>query len=193
MPRNISAAYLAALSAKVLYPALFVQAAFRGEVIFLWSGLGEKAFNGNTWQGVGGLLGCSTIEEGSDVEAKGMALSLSGIDNKLLPACLNSFQIGLPVTVFLALMDNLGNIIPNPAIAFAGRMDQPTFDIDATTSTISVACESRLLAMNTPVPYRYTNQDQQLFFPGDLGFSWVNSIQNVPLYWNTLPNSDGNP
>lgn len=193
MPRNISPAYLAALTAKVLYPGLFVQAAFQGEVIFLWSGLGETSFNGNTWQGVGGLLGVSTIEEGSEVEAKGITLSLSGIDPTLLPACLNSFQVGLPVTVFLALFDGSGNIIPSPAIAFVGRMDQPTIDADATTSTISVACESRLMDMNTPVPFRYTNQDQQLFFPGDLGFSWVNSIQNVPLYWNTLPNADGNP
>jgi hypothetical protein len=193
MPRDISPAYLAALKAAVLYPVIFVEAAFVAETIRLWTGLGDGSFNGQTWQGMGSLLGISTVEEGSTVEAKGITISLSGIDPVLLPECLNAFQVGLPVTVFLGLGDGAGNLIPSPVVAFAGRMDQPTIEADATTATISVACESKLLDLNTPLPYRYTNQDQQIFFPGDLFFAWVNSIQNVPIQWDNPSANQGNP
>jgi hypothetical protein len=193
MPRNCTPAYLAALKAQVMYPAIFVSATMASETVYLWSGYGPVTWNNQTWTGTGSLLGISTVEEGADVNARGITISLSGIDVNLLQTVLNEFQVGLPVTVYLGLFDGNGNLIPNPVVSFAGRMDEPTITADATTATIAVNCESRLMDMNVSVPYRYTNQDQQMFYPGDLGFSFVTSIQDIPLYWGQTANSDGNP
>jgi hypothetical protein len=84
-------------------------------------------------------------------------------------------------------------LIDGAVVAWAGRTDQPTIPADEKTASISINLESILLDMNVPVPYRYTNQDQQLFYPGDLGMAWVNSIQSIPIYWGQNTNSDGNP
>jgi hypothetical protein len=68
-------------------------------------------------------------------------------------------------------------------------MDQPTIDVDGTTATIAINCESRLLDMNVAVDRRYTNEDQQLDHPGDRGLEFVNSIQEVVIYWGRSPSS----
>ena len=193
MPRNCTTTVLNALLEPLIRPALFVQATFANETIYAWSGRGNIDWNGQTWIGTGSLLNISTIEESSTVEAKGISISLSGIDNTLLQECLAQFQVSLPVYVYFALFDASNNLLPSPVLSFSGRTDQPTIDMDVQTSTITIACESVLMDMNVPVPYRYDAPTQLIFAPDDLAFSYVNSIQNIPIYWNTMVNSNGNP
>jgi hypothetical protein len=84
------------------------------------------------------------------------------------------------------------SLIANPIPIWTGRMDQPTLDISGTTSSISIACESRFIDMNVAVDRRYTNDDQQRDWPGDLGFMFVQAIQEMTLYWGTSPTSTNN-
>ena len=193
MPRSdVTPQFLAAIQSQQIRPALFVEGNFVSGPLNVWSGSGSVTWNGKSWMGVGSFGGVSTIEEGSTVEAKGITLTLSGIDPTLLTDVLSEFQVGLPVTVWLGLFDQTNVLIPNPVTAFAGRMDQPTIDVDGTSATITINCENRLLDMNTPVDRRYTNEDQQLDHPGDRGFEFVNSIQEVTIYWGRTPNSLNN-
>lgn len=194
MPRNAGSDYVTALGSGILYPALFVTITFASGPVYMWSGWESTVFLGDTWTGVGSLLDVSTIEDGSSVQARGISVTLGGIDPTLLPAALNEFQVGLPATIYLGLINGDGQAqIDTPVVAWSGRTDQPTITSGPDTASISIALESLLMDMNTPVPYRYTNQDQQLFAPGDLGMQWVNSIQSIPIYWGQNTNSDGNP
>jgi len=193
MPRNCTTTFINALLEPVIRPALFIQATFVNETVYLWTGVGSIVWNYQTWVGLGGALSVSTIEEVATVEAKGVSISLSGIDNNLLQECLNEFQVSLPVYVYFGLFDGSGNLLPNPVTSFAGRMDQPTVDIDTQTSTITIACESLLMDMNVALPWRYDAITQAIFYPNDLAFSFVNSIQNVPVYWGQTATSNGNP
>ena len=185
-------AYLAAIQSGILRPALFVEAHFTSGPIYVWSGIGPIAWNGQTWTGVGSLGSVSTIEEGTTVAAKGITLRLSGIDASLLTGILLEFQVGLPVIVSFGLFDDSGALIPDPVCCFAGQMDQPTLDVDGTTATIAINCENRLVEMNVAVDRRYTNEDQQLDHPGDRGLEFVNSIQEAQIYWGRTPSSKNN-
>lgn len=194
MPRNATSQFIAALAESFLYPAILVEIQFASGTVYMASSYQPLFFMGQVWTGVGSLLSVSTIEDGSTVQARGVTVTLSGIDPTLLPAALNEFQVGLPATIYLGLYSAGGqNQISQSVVAWSGRTDQPTIAVDASTATISINLESALLDMNVPVPYRYTNQDQQLFYPGDLGLSWVNSIQSIPVYWGSNTNTDGNP
>lgn len=193
MPRpDATPAFIAALAQSIIRPAIFVQATFATATLYLWTGRGNVSWNGHTWTGVGTLGTVSTIEEGSTVEARGITLTMSGLDATALSDVLNEVQQGLPALVYLGLFDENLALIPNPVTAFAGRMDQPTIDVDGTTATISIACESRLMDMNTPAERRYTNEDQQREYPNDQGFSFVNGIQEVTIYWGRTPSSKNN-
>ena len=194
MPRNLTSNYILALGEGYLYPALFLSIQFASGPVNICTSYQPQLLNGVLYTGVGSLLEISTIEDGASVQARGVTVTLSGIDPTLLPATLNEFQVGLPATIYLGLFGGEGlSLINNTVVAWSGRTDQPTITVDEKTASISINLESVLLDMNIPVPYRYTNQDQQLFYPGDQGFIWVNSIQNIPIYWGQNTNSDGNP
>jgi len=46
--------------------------------------------------------------------------------------------------------------------------------------------------MNVAVDRRYTNEDQQLDYPGDRGMEFVSSIQDVTIYWGRTPSNINN-
>ena len=190
--RNMTSAYLAAISSAMLRPALFVQATFVSGPLYVWSGMGPITWNGQTWIGVGTLGTVSTIEEGSTVSAKGVTLTLSGLDPTLLEDVMEEFQVGLPALVYLGVFDATGALIADPVCCFSGRMDQPTIDISGTTASIAINCENRLVEMNVSVERRYTDEDQQLDYPGDLGFQFVNGIQDAQIYFGRSPSSKNN-
>jgi len=192
MPRNMTQGFLGAMQGAVLRPALFVQAAFVSGPIYVWSGIGQITWNGQVWTGIGTLGSISTIEEGSTVAAKGITLTLSGIDASLLNDVMTEFQVGLPVSVTLGVFDTNNALIADPVCCFSGRMDQPTIDVTGTLATIAINCENRLVEMNVAVDRRYTDEDQQMDYPGDLGFQFVNGIQEAQIYWGRSPSSQNN-
>jgi hypothetical protein len=196
VPRNLTADYIAALAEGYLYPVILVQIQFASGTVYMSSFNQPILLDGTVYSGVGSLMEISTIEDGSSVNARGVTVTLSGIDPTLLPATMDEFQVGLPAAIYLGLFGTGGQLqMDQSVLAWAGRTDQPTISSDQDTASISINLESVLLDMNTPVPYRWTQIDQQKFFPGDQGFAWVNSIQSVPLYWgqNTNSGTDGNP
>ena len=194
----MSSAMLTALQAPVLRPALFLMATFNDsgtlETVYMWTGLGSITWNGHTWQGLGSLLEISTAEEGATVEAKGIAFTLSGIDVTSLADALQEFQVGLPVQIWLGLFDagSPPSLIPDPITTWAGRMDQPTVEVGGETASIAINCETRLIEMNCGVERRYTHDDAQLDNPGDMGFSFVNGIQEITTSWGRIPSSTSN-
>jgi hypothetical protein len=187
----MSTAMVAAIQSNNLQPALFVQASFSNETVYIWSGTGSITWNGQTWAGLGALLGVSAAEDGSTVEARGITITLSGLNSALLAEALGSYQLGLPVTVYLGFFSD-GSLVASPIAAWAGRMDQPTIEVGADTATISINCESRLIEMNNSVDRRYTLQDQQMDHPGDLGFQFVDGLQEMTLNWGHYPATGAN-
>src|SRR5690348_15578258 len=130
MPRSdATSAFIAAIESGMIRPAFLVEANFTSGPLNVWSGKGDLTWNGITWTGVGQFGAVSTVEEGSTVEARGVTLTMSGIDVTLLTGIMTEFQVGLAATVWLALFDATPAIIANPVIAFRGRMDQPTIEV----------------------------------------------------------------
>jgi hypothetical protein len=192
MPRGISSGTLAALTGSILYPAIFVQLSFTTTNVYIWGGRGTVTFNSHTWTGLGSLLSVTTPEDSSNVEAKGITVTISGLDPTLLPNVLLDYKLGLPAIVYLGFFDDAGTLIDTPVIAWSGRMDQPTLSIGGTEATAAINCENRLIDMNISVARRYTNEDQQRDWPGDLCFQFVNGLQERTLFWGQFPNSTNN-
>ena len=193
MPRpDATSAFVNAIQSAYVKPALFVQVNMVSGPVYVWSGAGSITWNSITWTGVGQFGMVSGIEEGSDVYARGIVLMLSGIDPTLLTDVMTEYAQGLPAIVYLGLFDGSGSLIANPVCCWSGRTDQPTLTVGGDTATLSIACESRLVEMNVSVERRYTTEDQQLDHPGDLGFSFVDQIQDVTIFWGRHPSATNN-
>ena len=190
MPRNLTTGMLSALTSPGFSPAFFVSLTFSTGTAYLWSGVGTISWNGQSWLGLGSLLSVGLSEDGSTIEARGMSITLSGIDSTLLSDCLNDIQLGLPATIWLAAMSG-GAPVANPFILWSGAMDRPTVEISADTAKITLNLENLLVSMNVPVDRRYTQVDQQELYPGDDGLNFAQSIQECTIFWG-LPITTGN-
>lgn len=194
MPRpGLTPAFTAAIAAKVIRPCFFIRAQFRTGWSSIWTGTYPITWGGITYYGTGTSLGIQGISEDTTVEAKGVTLSLSGVPSDLLGDVLTEMVRGLPAQVYLGLFEEDGvTLIPNPVLAYTGRIDQPTLNDAGDSCTVSIAVENALVDMNRSVYRRYTDADQQLSYPGDLGCQFVPSIQEVTTFFGSLPLSQNN-
>jgi hypothetical protein len=193
LPRpNVTTGFATAASSPYAKPAIFVEFHLLTGPIYVWTGRGSISWSGRTWAGVGTFGGLSMVEEGTNVQARGITLTLSGFDATLLAGVLTEYSVGLPVLVYLGLFDNAGTLIPDPVCCWAGETDQPTISVSGTEATIDVNCENKLVQMNVSVERRYTHEDQQIEYPGDRGFEYVNAIQDITIFWGRHPEAANN-
>jgi hypothetical protein len=180
MPRPWSPTMQGQLGAAHIKPVLFLQMQFTDGPIFVWSGLGTVTWNGIQWVGLGGLGTISAIEESSEIKATNVTFTLSGIPQDMIMHALGQVRQGNAVKLWFGSLGDNNNVLADPLQIFSGRMDVPTIDEGAATSTISIAVENRLIDLNRSRERRFTDQDQQIDHPGDLGFQYVQFIQT----WN---------
>ena len=184
----MSAAMLAAIQSNNIAPAIFCSILFQTGAVYLWSGYGPISWNGQTWQGIGSLGTVTVVEEGADVTARGVVLSLSGFDPNLINLLLTELKIGAPANLYLGMFSlSPVALLADPIPVWAGRTDQPIIDVSATLGSISINCENRLLDLNRVSARRYTNDDQHMDYPQDRGMEFVYSIQEVIISWGAKP------
>jgi hypothetical protein len=183
MARDLSTALNTELTASALRPVVFFSGEFDGGFVRLWSGLSSIEWDGETWLGAGGLLNISPIEETADIKATGVAISMSGIPASRISTALSAARQGLPGKVWIGALDQNGAIIADPYLAFSGRLDVPELDEQGDTATITITYESRLIALERTNERRYTHEDQQIDYPGDMGFEFVPALQDKQIKW----------
>lgn len=204
MPRNLSAAVLAAIAAKTVMLGQFAKIAFADNTIYLWSGVGKitpagppanpaSTFPyGQAFTGVGWLGKLSAIPQTTKVQAQNLTLSLSGIPASLVSEAVGQVRILGTATIWYGFFDANGNLLADPVQVFAGSLDVPSLSDSGDTSTISITCENTLLSLNLAPNHRFDDPDQQLRYPGDLGFSFVQALENIQLFWPN-PAVSGSP
>lgn len=196
--------FATAIAAGIVPNAIFVQADFVSGSLYLWSGAGPVAWNGQTWLGVTDPLGRSLGSitplrtEASELRVDNVTMSLSGIPADLVGKAINECRVNKLVKVWYGIFAD-SSVIADPQLCFAGRIGVPTLSDDGPTCTISITVENRAFDFQRPRERRYTHEDQQTEYPDDLGFQYVQDIQK-PAVWGraTVPanagtSGDGSP
>jgi hypothetical protein len=185
MSRGMTPEFAAALADRSVRPVIFYEGTFASGVLRLWSGLGDIVWNDETWTGAGTLLGMGAIEEGDKIEAYGTSIKLSGIPLDLVQLCIEEAQQGLPGKVWVGLMEEDRTLIGDPILATSGRLDVPNLEDSEDTCSITITYEGRLIGLLQAREWRYTDESQQVLFPGDRGFEYVTTIQDKDIQWGT--------
>lgn len=183
MSRNASSAFVTALAAKEIRPAIFFEGEFYGGVVRLWSGTTSSDWDNKFWTGAGTLLGIGAIEETTSIVASGLTITLSGIPPDTVSDCISAAQQGLPGRVWVALMTEGGAVVADPVLAFAGRLDVPTIADGQDSAIATITYESRLIDLTRPREWRYTDESQKALYPGDRGFEYVTVLQEQEITW----------
>lgn len=194
--RNVTTAManeLASTGSAGILPVLIAELQFDSGTLYMWSGVGDLVWNGNTYTGGGNLVGISAMEENQELQATGINVTLTGIPLNLVQIALTEQTRNRPFRLYLGCvdvtaMDSSGHNIPNGLIAdpyriFSGVMDVMKGQNDGQTATISLSVESTLLKGQRPNVSRYTDQDQRTLYPLDTGLSRINSLQDKEVVW----------
>jgi len=181
--RALTPAMLAAMATGNLRPLMLYEGEFSGGTVRLFTGYGTIIWDGKTFTGSGQMLQITSIQEVSDLQAVNFTVSLNGQLQSLLALALGQVRRGLPGSLWLGLLDDAGALIADPFLCFKGRADRPDIVPDPQSATISVAYESRLIDAGRRRERRYTSEDQQIDYPGDLGFDYVPSLQDTQFTW----------
>ena len=187
MARSITTAFKNAIKSSVVRPLLAVELEFSTGTLRFWNGYGDLTMtaggSSNTFTGLGDLMGVSAVSESDQVEAIGATLSLTGIKSSLISAALSANYTNRNASIFLGLFDTNKSVIADVYTLFKGKMDIMKIDEGAESATIVLNLENRLIALDRPKERRYTQEDQQLSFSGDLGFEFVPDLQDKEIIW----------
>src|SRR3989304_4557380 len=101
MARTLTAGFQTETLAAQLSPVVFLELETNAGTSRAWTGYGTIAWNGQNWVGLGHLLGISPVTEPGDVQANGVALSLSGVPGALVSLALADVRQGKPIKLWL--------------------------------------------------------------------------------------------
>lgn len=187
MARSITTAFNNAVTSQVVRPLLACELEFSTGTLRFWNGYGDLTMtaggSSNTFTGLGDLMNVSAISESDQVEAVGASLSLTGIKSSLISAALSANYTNRNASIFLGLFDTNKSVIADVYTLFKGKMDIMKIDEGPESATIVLNLENRLIVLDRAKERRYTHEDQQLSFAGDLGFEFVPDLQDKEIIW----------
>ena len=205
MSREVGAIQ-SALEASEIQPLFAVQLMLDTQPLYFWTGLGDLTIDGITYVGTGQFLSISEMEETAEIAAKGAVITLSGIPSELLSLAISTpYQGRLCKILFGAINANKqylkqenGDFVlteaggriditdgdDTPAInLFTGYIDKMDIDEGPETSTIAMSIESRLIDLERPRIFRFSDQNQKTRYPTDKGLEFVEDLQDKQFNW----------
>lgn len=209
MARTLSGGVTASLENDVIFPFFAVELNFdNGNDLRLWTGMGTLRYNGVDWYGTGNLLDISSIEETTQIAARGATLTLSGVPGEVVSLALGEPYQGRTCKVYFGLFQrgyiarqeyatnaesyilkqDGGKIIletnkTSLTEVFTGYMDQMSIEETPDVSTIQLTVENKLIDLERRRVARYTSEHQRTKYPNDKGFDFVESLQDLKLNW----------
>ena len=204
MSRELSGAVIASLEDEVIYPFYAIELLFDGDqVLRMWTGLGTLVFEGNNWTGAGTLLNIDSVEETTEIAAKGATITLSGVDTSALSLALSEPYQGRVCNVYfgmfvrgkllqesssyILLQDGSKIILDDGKTSltsiFSSYMDQMNIEEGPETSTIELLVENKLVDLERSRVARFTSSYQKSVYPGDKGLDFVESLQDKEIVW----------
>ena len=187
MARNLHADTVAAVQRGTVRPIHLVALAFRSGTMRVHTDVGDIAWGGQTWRGVGDLGAVGPVEESVYLRAPVVELTLAGIptDGTLAAVVADETEyIEREAVIYWALRDLVtGAIVRDPDEWFRGWMDSFAVVSRPNNAAIVGTLESELIEWERPSGLVYSDSTQRREFPGDRGLEYVEAQRDVRLKW----------
>lgn len=176
----IDAPTLAALQAAHVRMFLLVELGFDAARVYLCDLPFAVDWEGHTYQPTAGIGRIDPITE-TDVEARGIVLTLSGVTPDGIATALAEEVQGREALVRLAVVDG-GTLRVDP-IAWRGVMDVMAIEDNGTQPVIKATCEHELIAWRQGRGDLFSDAEQQARHPGDKAFEYAAQIAEATIVW----------
>lgn len=186
MTRGISTATLAALEAQTAEPVFFVELGPFDNTSpqttdRLHTSLGTITWGGNPWTGAGNLASIGEVKEGLNISPNAIKLGLSGVNSDMLDLVFSTDYYQRPCLVYLGAM-SAGALVEDPSLIFSGFIVSIEMQIGG-DDAITLTAESELVWFKRSRNVRYTDNQLQSEFSGDLGFEYLEQVKTRRVVW----------
>jgi len=205
MSRDLSLDTINNINKDVVRPFFAVELLFDGDrVLRLWTGVGTLVLqDGTEWVGSGNFLNISSVEETAEMSVKGATLSLSGVPSEVLSLALSEPYQGRVCNIYFGTFTQ-GNLLQESGSyillqdgsridlqdgaagfneIFSGYMDQMNIEEGPSGSTVELKVENKLIDLERARVARYSSGYQKTLYPNDLGFDFVEDLQDKKISW----------
>jgi hypothetical protein len=173
---------VSALEGVVSRPAFFAKFHFDSGDVRLWTGYGNVDFDGETYLGAGDLIGYELPQESNGQRQSGVTLTLQGIENTWISVGLTEDYQGRDCEIWYAELDASAQVVNAPIRLFKGLCDTLAIQETGETCTVALTVERAGIDFRADNS-RYDNEDQQRRFPGDKGFEFLPTLEEMEIPW----------
>ncbi len=156
------------------YPLLLVEMDFASGIVYAHTGVGDFIWGGHTFKGVGLLGKIADWREGEQLQAYGITLELSGVDQTSVSISLTEHYQGRALKIWVAFLDANYRLAGDPVGPWRWRMDTMNGEFGK-TATVTLNAESRMVEWEKSRTRRYTDADQRAEYPDDYGCEFVSA------------------
>lgn len=149
---------------------------------YYWSGVGRLSFDGHEWAGVGGLASVAGLS--SEASAFIQTITFSVAVEDAFRAALSDEIRGREAILWFALLDEHGQIIPDPIEIAAVQMDTMTLQVSEGTQQITIVGHTAFYTLEAPSRYLWTNEQQQFDYEGDTGWDRAPGNTTKEVTWS---------
>jgi hypothetical protein len=183
MPNRVLDANLqAGAESAVFNYIVFIKLDFPSGLVCLHNGVGTYSFGGNDYLGVGAFGTISAIEDTTDLVSKPIQLTLSSISGGIIDAIKTDNVFGRDADIYLGVLNDVGQLLGTPDNWYSGHMEIPSLTLGR-DDAIQVSLQSRASRLRLRNNKRYTIEDHQTDYPGDLFFEFLSQLMDAQVIW----------
>jgi hypothetical protein len=163
--------------------ALLAEIDYPGGIERYWTGVGTKSFDGKIWRGAGQLGSITPLNYSTELAVQDIKLMLTGLDPASLSRIADDVR-NRAARVWLACLDERGNIVRDPLQLADAQLDFQTVTIDESgRATIALTARSGFYSLDGVLDEVWSSQDQKRKYPDDIGLDLLHELQNQDLQW----------
>jgi hypothetical protein len=191
MPRTLTTAFKNALVAERLSPRFFIELELAAATIRYWTGGYDVTVDSKVWQGNGYLNEIGEVTLTRRIENQGLEIQIAGELEVLVSLAMQSVQQNKAAYIYLGFLDSNGAVISNLSPYFIGIFDNAEIEDNPDSAKITLRFQNLLVENDADNELRYTHQTQIALFSGDLGFEYVEQLEDFRGYWGKQTTDSG--
>ncbi len=187
--RDISTLNQNATLAKVVRPILFARFDFSTGVQRFHTEIGPRTathpiFGSEVYTGIGDFGGITAdITESISQAPQAVKFGLTGVKASFVNLALTDDYHRRDAETMFGFDDENAVLLDDPVILWSGFMDKVDINLAENRGEMTLTCESRATNLKDSSDLRFSDEDLQAAFPGDLGGEYIFRMQDLVLQW----------
>lgn len=199
--RTITTLNQNAVLGKVVRPIMFVRMAFSSGVQRMHTEIGPRdavhpIFGSESYLGIGDFGGIAgDIKESISGAPESIKLAITGVKSSFMNIALDDDYYRRDIELMFGFDDENGELLDDPVILWSGFMDKVDINLGAGIGALTLSCESRATNLKGASDLRFTDEDLQAAFAGDLGGEYIFRMADLQIKWGgeTSGSTTGTP